>query len=79
MEETRLHAVAAKAALVQRPEEDDALTGAAASRRSRFWSSRSSGSGTVPPHRSAAAWSALIRASDSQSISLPMLFAMEGK
>lgn len=52
MEETRLNAGAAKAAHVQRPEEDDALTGAAASRRSRFWSPRSSGARTVLPHRS---------------------------
>jgi hypothetical protein len=72
------------AAHVQRQNEDDATTGAAASRRSRIWSSRSSRGcvieqGRTPlPHRSPAAGPGLTRAGDSQHRCVPILFAMAG-
>jgi hypothetical protein len=72
------------AAHVQRQKEDDAMTGAAASRRSRIWSSRSSTGwvveqGRTPlPRRSPAAGPCLTRASGGQPQRVPILFAMAG-
>ena len=72
------------AAHVQRQKEDDAMTGAAASRRSRIWSSRSSRGwvveqGRTPiPHRPPAAGPCLTRASGGQPKCVPILFAMAG-
>ena len=72
------------AAHVQRQKEDDAMTGTAASRRSRIWSSRSSKGWVVEqgrttlPHRSPAAGPCLTRASGGQPQRVPILFAMAG-
>jgi hypothetical protein len=71
------------AAHVVRQKEDDAMTGAAASRRSRIWSWRSSRGwvveqGRTPlPHRSPTAAPCLTRASGGQQ-GVPTLFAVAG-
>ncbi len=71
------------AAHVQRQKGDD-VTGAAASRRSRIWSSRSSRGWVVEQgrtplsHRSPAAGPCLTRASGGQPQRVPILFAMAG-
>jgi hypothetical protein len=69
---------------VLRHKEDDAMTGAAASRRSRIWSSRSSRgwvveqSRTPLAHRATPAGPCLTRAGGGQPHCGPILFAMAG-
>lgn len=72
------------AAHVLRHKEDDAVAGAATSRRSRIWSSRSSRGcaveqgGSPLPHWSLTAGPCLTQASGGQPQRVPMLFAMAG-
>jgi hypothetical protein len=72
------------AAHILRQKEDDAMTGAATSRRLRNWSSRSSRGWiveqgrTLLPHRSLAAGPCLTRTCAAQPECVPTLFAMAG-
>lgn len=77
-------AIAQLATHVLRHKEDDAMTGAATSRRSRIWSSHSSRGwvveqGRAPlPHRSTPAGPCLPRADGGQPQCRSILFAMAG-
>ena len=72
------------AAHVLRQKENDAMTGTAASRRSRIWSARCSQGWVVEQgrttllHRSPAAGPCLTRAGGGQSQRVPILFTMAG-